>query len=664
MVASCVLDELGNSLEGNLHPVFRPHPLLSRTFEESESIRNSNYASSYTQDSPLSENIGNDVLDSSDLILLSEDVDIKSDKISDDIVELHGEMVKNFGTLDKDMVGKQEDYLLDKNSQQTEDSRIEDDLHWDKKSGKSEDSSDVESYKESYSENLNEQNCNEDGTNMDSYGHQICRVPQVDVSTNGDCAGSEMISRGTSEAFMTANVCELLATMESDKKEGMKETFPSIQRPQEDSEKREISIGLVDNTDSPFVGVYGTLRDNDDALGEQFVNGEPSCLNFESDQENKKDTATGEYGGMEQFEVTGFTVVGDKGDKGVTEDVSNALDMEKKYADKIAEHEENSEDTHGQVKENPQEVYEIMSIHSSQKRATTCDNITLVRKAGNYSRKEEDITNEVRFTEVNITDDYSRNKTTKTPGEHIGQNLKLDGGFVSKTNVSNDSEFCVLENIKEETKVFSSKQDVVKSAIASHGAEKRSDDYVDCVHESVKDSLDDNIPCSHKGETTVGLEELTGGENIVSKDQSPVTLKYENSPSANVQNNTGIIGNEMANRESDNESEDEINNYKTEDPQQGTSKMDETVIRASVHDNKSERETRTENAADVKAVSSRLGERASSLLSALKEEITSETSKDIQSMESSHSSSPHTSGGDVVNTQPDPTAGHSTSESQ
>ena len=29
------------------------------------------------------------------------------------------------------MVGKQEDYLLNKNSQQTEDSRIEDDLHWD-----------------------------------------------------------------------------------------------------------------------------------------------------------------------------------------------------------------------------------------------------------------------------------------------------------------------------------------------------------------------------------------------------------------------------------------------------------------------------------------------------------------------------------------------------
>lgn len=698
LVISCFLDELRNSLEGILHPVFRPHPLLSRTIEQRESMRDSNYTSSYTQDFPSTENVRNDV---KDLNVISLSEDIKPDKISDDITEFHSEKVKDFGTQEKDMVEKRGDYLLDKNVQQTEESRIEednlldeeDDLRWDKESGKSENSSDVESDKESFSDNLSKQNDSEDDTNVDSYGHQTSRVPEVDLSTNipKDCAGNGTISSEISEAFMTANVCELLETMESDKKG----TFSNIQRPLGDSEPSESYIGLDVFKDSSSVGVRGGIGSDDGDLGEQFGNGKPSCSNFESDQEeaatgqcdkhittNFEDNSIEEKAGvyhvgeldvvgenykiknnqtehnilevcnqdmtMEQisnhpiaknsvdndtgqFEVPEFIVVGDKDDRRVTEDVLKA--MENTFADKFAEHGENSGDAHEQSKENPQEICDKMSIHSPEKKTTTSENITLVTKEGNYSEKEEDITSEVQFSEVNIKDDSSRGKTTKTGDPEM----------------------------------------VEEYAMTSHGrTEESSDDPVDYIKdETMKESIDHSESCSTRSEITVDLEELGSGEEIVSSnvDKSPANLEYEDFPSTNAENNVAIMGSNMKNMGSNVESGDGINNYGTEYSQLNTSKMDDTLIRANLHSDGLERETPTENASDAKKISPRLGERASSLLSALKDEITGVSSKDIQSKESSnlHLSATHTSGGDVVdvmNTQPDPTGDHSTSEIQ
>ena len=726
MFISCFFDELGNSLEGNLHPVFRPHPLLSRTIEQRESIRDSNHAPNYAQDFPLPENVRNEVKDSNNVISLSEDVGMKFDKISDDVTEFHSEKVKDFGTQERHMVEKREDYLRSKNVQQTEESMMEDDnmmdgeddLRWDKESGKGENSSDVESDNESYSENLSKRYDDQDGTNVDSY--ETSRVPDVYLS----CAGNGTISSEISEAFMTANVCELLETIESDKKE----TFPNIQTPHGDFETSESYIGLDVIKDSSSVGIRGSVGSDDDDLGEQFGNEKPSCSNFGSDQEeaatgendkniltNFEDNSVKEKEGVyhveeldvfgesdktknnqtedkildvcnrdmdvEQisnqpnaensadndtgpFKVPEFIVVGDKNDKRVTEDVLNPSGMENRFADKFAEYGENSGDSHGQGKENPQKVYERVSIHSSEKRTTTSDNITSVRKEENYSKKEEDITNEVQFSEVNIKDDRSGDKTMKSPGDHIGENLKLDDELVSRIDVTGDSEFCGEENIKvEETEIFFSKQEVVeKYAMNSHGCtEKRSGDSVDYIKdETMEESLYHNEFCPQKGEITVGSDELISGDKIVSSN-----VEYEDFRGANVENNVAIMGNNMANMESNVQSSDGINNG-TEYSQLDTLKMDDTLVKANVHSDRLERETPIENASDAKKISPRLGERASSLLSALKNEITGVSSKDIQSKESLtlHLSATHGGDVDVTNTQPDPTSDHSTSEIQ
>ena len=726
MFISCFFDELGNSLEGNLHPVFRPHPLLSRTIEQRESIRDSNHAPNYVQDFPLPENVRNEVKDSNNVISLSEDVGMKFDKISDDVTEFHSEKVKDFGTQERHMVEKREDYLWSKNVQQTEESMMEDDnmmdeeddLRWDKESGKSENSSDVESDNESYSENLSKRYDDQDGTNVDSY--ETSRVPDVNLS----CAGNGTISSEISEAFMTANVCELLETIESDKKE----TFPNIQTPHGDFETSESYIGLDVIKDSSSVGIRGSVGSDDDNLGEQFGNEKPSCSNFESDREeaatgendkniltNFEDNSIKEKEGVyhveeldvfgesdktknnqtedkildvcnrdmavEQisnqpnaensvdndtgpFKVPEFIVVGDKNDKRVTEDVLNPSGMENRFADKFAEYGENSGDSHGQGKENPQKVYGRVSINSSEKRTTTSDNITSVRKEENYSKKEEDITNEVQFSEVNIKDDRSGDKTMKSPGDHIGENLKLDDELVSRIDVTGDSEFCGEESIKvEETEIFSSKQEVVeKYAMTSHGCtEKRSDDSVDYIKdETMEESLYHNELCPQKGEITVGLDELISGDKIVSSN-----VEYEDFRGANVENNVAIMGNNMANMESNVQSSDGINNG-TEYSQLDTLKMDDTLVKANVHSDRLERETPIENASDAKKISPTLGERASSLLSALKNEITGVSSKDIQSKESLTLRLSATHGGDVdvTNTQPDPTSDHSTSEIQ
>lgn len=681
-------------MEETLHPVFIPHPRLSVNIEQIEDVGNTDHTSSIARGFP--EDAGYDLkvdVDSKNVIGLWEDVDSisnkKSDKNPDDGTEFHGANV-DVDHLDlrapkQDIMEKrvtlmdQEDHSEWYKKVQTveinrveEDERLdqEDDAHWDKDSEKSEDS-EVEDDKECYSEGAIKWNGHEEGTTEDSYAHKTSNVPDDELSTDiaaEDFTENETMSSEMSEAFNTANVCALLETVESDKKQGVEETF----RLHGDSNAREVFKSVdVMIADDVSVSSSGALNGKDsqvydDDLGEQFDSGKPSCSNIENDQELKKDVTFEECDKhvSTNSEDSDSDVNSDKELDNVSEHVLNSSNVEDNVAERVSEHGGSSGGAHRQVEEIQQEVHERMSIDPS------VDSPTWSENEGNI--KENYDSNEARFYEVNINGNSHEDKAMEGDnGEQFGKDLTLDEGFVSKVDDSIEaaghSEFRVVEDTRvklgEEAELSYKNQEIVeKPAMTPHGhTERKSDDCI--TGETLKDSLDQTASCSHEDDTIVDFtgdlkEIITGEDNNV--DQSLASVENKNYAMANVENN--------------NESCDGLQHDDTEVPHSNTIEMDNTVKESVESDEESafgdlEKESVAESASEteMKKISPRLRERASSLLSALKDEITGGNSKDIQSGQSSIylPSAARTSGvDDTKDTEPDTTSDISASDTQ
>ncbi len=637
--------------------------------------------------------------DSKNVICLSRDVDSinnkRFEKTSDDATEFHGGNVEvdhlDFGSPKQNAVEKrvalmdQEDHSeWYKNVQKAEVNMVEedkildqeDDLHLDNESEKSEDSidnSDVENDKECYSEGA--------GTNEDNYTYKTSEVPKDELSTDIPEHFTETMSSEISEAFMTANVCELLETIESDKKQGVQETFRRTEGLSGDSNTREVI------TDNLSVSASETLntkdsRVNDDDLEEQFGNGKPSCSNIENDEELKRDLTTGECDKLvltnsednvmdenmrvdrsEELDIDGdpvvndqntvlqqlplkevtpdneheiledcsraidqkqiishhlsakdgtehvtkFAVVGDKDDElvpnssddedNISEHLLNPSDIENKVTDKVTEHGESSGGVHGQDEESQQEVCERMVSH--EERTSESKN-----KLGN---KEDYDTNEAR---VNIKGNSDEDKSVEGDnGEQCGKALTLGGGFVSKADEliqpTGYSELRVVEGtqviVGEETEFSYKNEEVEKPATTFHERTENNTANVENNMANVENNM-------------------ANVENNMANMENNIT---------NVENNRGSV---VSNSESCDElPHDEV-------PQSNTMEMENTIKESVKNNEKSafgylEEETATENTGEteVTKISPRLRERASSLLSALKDEITSVGSKDNQS---------------------------------
>ena len=141
----------------------------------------------------------------------------------------------------------------------------------------------------------------------------------------------------------------------------------------------------------------------------------------------------------------------------------------------------------------------------------------------------------------------------------------------------------------------------------------------DCI---LKESSDKAKPILNNGDTIV---DITGDPEELTKSHSVV---------ANVENNVANVESNVANVESKNEARNESQQNEVDVP---TSDVMENAIKESIEDNKEvamgnlEQEVVTETTAtEATRISPKLGERASSLLFALKDEISGVTSKETE----------------------------------
>ena len=524
-----------NDSEAALDPVFFPHPRLTRNTEGTENDVNG-AAVDLSQDTQSTNNT-------------------KFEKTFEDCGE-------DFGTNQEDTVQnrdaliEQEDHLWDNKLHKVEDDGIEDDkimdneCHWN-----------IEEESETSTETEDEGSI-EKGTDNDSYGHEIYKLPHGKLSTDIPDLTENVIM--TSEAFTTANVSELLKTIESDKKDEMIKILASTKKDQVDSEPKQDFRSDEVTTEDFSVGVTFQYKQPQVHMESQFENTKPPTSNVENYHEleanvelEADDITRHEMQSVETCEVLEndniqhvLNCSSDEDDVGVPPNTEN------KMADRFGEHEDDS-----------------------------------------FIIKHEDPN---KNQEIKTSFDPFVGEDGKTlTGDNIEQDFAPDAWSIDESTQRTGQEECSVvasTGIKpcEKTELSSQDQEVIENVeITTHE---------NTAGDAIKDSLE---------------------QIKFSQDQSIIsTIESKNCVLANADDDLANIDNNRS------ESFDKLQENDTESSQ-------DVVVNASIANNKESgfdsnlAETENNEVKDEET-SPRLRERASSLLSALKDEITGVSSKDNQ----------------------------------
>ena len=224
--------------------------------------------------------------------------------------------------------------------------------------------------------------------------------------------------------------------------------------------------------------------------------------------------------------------------------------------------------------------------------------------------------------------------------EHSEKDLDIARGFVTETDESTDTtDHLVVEDIRLAEKTELTDENV--APILQEISEERSDCPVNPVTDGfLRDSLD-HMQSSEATAIVVGdLEEPIRSQEMILKniDLSPSDVENRDFAAMNSESNEVNMENNMTKGKNilgnDTESGGGQQNY--DSSLSNIVEIDNTVITESVKDpdcQSLEQDMMTENTS-VKKTSPKLGKRASSLLSALKDEITGVSSQNVQTEES------------------------------
>ena len=584
-----------DGLEDTLHPVFFPHPRLVRNVEETEDLRITDNISSNEEQSPVAEDIGWD-FDLKNVVSSSKEVEV--DRVilgppRQDIVE------KQVTLMD------QEDHELYKKIQEVEIGKVkgdeildqEDDRHWDKESGNSGHSRD---------------NSEDVGTNEGSYMHKTPEISGdesfTDIAQNG--SNNKAISGEMSEVFTTANVCELLKTIESDKEQDADDTATGDMVTEEESP--------LENDEPNNEG--GILEDYS-----RVVHQKPISHHVSANE------------GAEHVEVT----TTDKDDEIILNSSENVQTHEKGVS--FEESPVESENDSGN-KNSSSEVW-----HGE---VNVKDNIIETAGHSDISLGEDPgikLDEETEFSHEEI-----KEKRTTTPHAHTDKGLdddkELDGcilkesSYKAKPCLNNGGTIVdITVNPEEVTKAHSVVANVESSVpnMESNVANVESD--VANVESDVA-NVGGNV-ANVEGNVANVESNLANVESNVANMESNVANTESNV--ANMERNIANVESNVANMESNVANVEKNNEARNELQQNDVPKSDvmENAIKESIENNKEitmgklGQEVLTETTAtEATRISPKLGERASSLLFALKDEISGVTSKETESDQRRNSS--------------------------